>query len=104
MTGAPLAAPVVAGGQVNPALGLGGPQTLALRRQDPWDGPLLGRPMVRVYPQEAGRPDPLAVRPAEGRAEVRVLAIGSMGPSVLARGALKARRGLGVPCPFSRAE
>ena len=44
------------GGRVNPALGLGGPQSPALRRQVPWEGPLWGRHRDRVSPQEAGSP------------------------------------------------
>ena len=43
--------------------------------------------MVWVSSQEAERPDKLAVWRAEGRAEVRLLASGSMGPSVLVQGA-----------------
>ena len=40
---------------MRPTLGLGGPQSLALQCQAPWEGPLSGRPRVRVCPQEAGR-------------------------------------------------
>ena len=57
--------------------------------------------MVRVTPS---RPDLPAVRLVEGQAEVRVLASGNVGPSVLARGAFEGHRGLGGPCLFSRPE
>ena len=86
------------------ALGLGGPQSPALRRQAPWEGPLGGRGRVRVSPQEAGRPDPQVVRRAQFQAEVRELVRGSVGPSVLAQGAFECFRGLIGPCLFSRLE
>ena len=89
---------------MSPALGLRGPKSPALRRQAPFEGPLGGRPRVRVSPQEAGRPDRLVVWQAEGRAEVRVLASRCVDPSVLAWGAFKSRWGLGGPCQFSRPE
>ena len=41
-------------------------------------GSTQGRPRIRFSPQEAGRPDPLAVRCAERRAEVRALARGNV--------------------------
>ena len=50
------------GGSLSLALGLRGPQSPGLRRQAPWEGPLAGRPRVRVSPQEASRPDLLDVR------------------------------------------
>ena len=53
------------------ALGLRGPQSLALWHQAPWEGPLWGLPSFRVSPQEAGRPDPPAVRQAEEWVTVR---------------------------------
>ena len=89
---------------MSPTLGLGGPKSPALRCQAPWEGPLGGRPRVSVSPQESSRPIPPALRQAEGQPEVRALARGSVGPSVLARGAFEGRRGLGGPCLFSRPE
>ena len=86
------------------ALGIRGPQTPALRHKAPWEGILGHRPRVRVRPQEAGRPDPEAVRRAEVRAKVRALASEIVGPCVLERRALEGRRGLRVPCPFSLPE
>ena len=56
--------------------------------------------MVRVYPQEAGKPEQPGMRREEGRAEVRR----RMGPVILALGSFEGRRGLGGPCPFSRPE
>ena len=89
---------------MSPALGLGDPQSPALRRQARWEGPFGGRPRVRVSPLKASRPDLPAVGQVEGRAEVRALKNGSVGPSVLAWGAFEGRRGLGEPCLFSRPE
>ena len=96
-----LAAQVAAGQQGELALGLGGPKALALRPQFPWEWVLEGRPRVRVSPQEAGRPDAPAVQRAEGWAEVRALAIGSRGPSILEWGCSKVAGGSDVPdhCP-----
>ena len=48
--------------------------------------------------------DPLAVRRTEGRADVRVLESGSVGPSIFMRGTFESCRWLGGPCPFSRPE
>ena len=76
------------------ALGLECPQCPVFRHQIPWEGPLRGRPRVKVSLQEASRPDPPAVQCAEGRAKVSALARGSEGPSVLARGAFEGRGGL----------
>ena len=56
------------GSRLSLMLGLWGPQSPALWRQAPWEGPLGGQPRVKVSPQEAGRPDPPAVRRAVGRA------------------------------------
>ena len=88
------------GDRVIPALWLGGPQSLEFRRQAPWEGPLGGQPRVRVSSQEGGRHDPPAVWLAEGWAEVRALATVSLGPSVLAGGALKFARGSEGPAHF----
>ena len=49
------------GGMVSTALGLLGPHSLALLHQAPWEVPLGAQPRVKVSPQEAGRPDLLAV-------------------------------------------
>ena len=49
------------GNRVNQALGLGGPKTPAHQQQAPWDGPLLGRPMVKANSQEAHRAEQKAV-------------------------------------------
>ena len=92
------------GGRLSPALVLVGPQSLARRHQAPWEGPLVSSPRVRVRPQEAGRPGLPAVRGAEGRAEVRALASGILGPRVLAHGAFECRWGLRGTCLFSRPE
>ena len=97
MTAAPIEAQVDQGGRLSLALSLGGPQFQVFQRQALWEGPLGDRPTVRDSPQEAGRPDPPSVQRAEGRSEVRALAIGNMGPSVLERGAFKDHRGLEGP-------
>ena len=86
------------------ALGLRGPQYPAFWRQAPWEVPPRGRPRVRFSPREACRPDPLGVRRAEGRAEVRALESVIVGPSVLVRGAFEGLQGIGGPCRFSRPE
>ena len=87
MTGGAQAARVASGQQGELAMGFWGPKSLALQHQAPWEGALEGRPRFRVSPQEAGRPEPLAVRHTELQAEVSALASGSVCPSVLARGA-----------------
>ena len=79
------------------ALGLRGLQSPMLRCQALLEGPLGGKPRVRVSPKKAGRPDPPLVHRAEGWAKVSALASGSVGPSVLVRGAFEFRRGLGGP-------
>ena len=95
---------LLVGDRGSPALRLGDPQSPALRHQAPQDGLLGGRPRLRVSPQEAGKPDRLAMRSAEQWPEVRALASGSVGPSVLARGAFECLWGLGKPCPLFRHE
>ena len=62
---------------VSLALGLGNPQTLVLHHQAPWDGPLGGRPRVRVSPGEARRCELMAVGPAEWQAKMRMLGGGA---------------------------
>ena len=49
------------GHRVSLVLGLGGPQSSALPCQAPWEGTLGGQYKFRVSPQEAGRPEPMAV-------------------------------------------
>ena len=77
---------------MSPALGLGGPQSLALWTHAPWEGRLWGQPRVIVSPQEAGRPDPLAVGCVEGRAELWAMVSRSVVPSILSRGDFEGRR------------
>ena len=81
------------GRMVSLALGLRGPQSSALQCQAPWEATLGGRHRFRVSPQEAGRPEPMAVRQVEEWAEVRVLGSRSIGPRALARGSLKSVTG-----------
>ena len=97
--GAPIG-PGGLGGRVSLALGLGGPQSPALRRQAPWEGPFGGGPSVRVS-LEAGSPDPPALLQVEGWAEVKALASGSVGPNVLVQEAFEGHRGLGGSFTFS---
>ena len=92
---APIEAQIDQGSRVSLELSLGGPQFQVFRHQALWEGPFRGQPMVTVGPQETRRPIPYAVQRAEGWAEVRVLARGSQGPSVLAQGAFEGRWGLG---------
>ena len=61
--------------------------------QAPWEGTIGGQPRVRISPQEASRPYLPVVLQAEGWAEVRELASGSVGlafwrgePSMVAGG------------------
>ena len=77
---------------MRPAMGLGVPNA-QITAPGPFGGAPVGRPRVRVSPQEAGRPDLLGVRRVEGPPEVRALASRSVDPSVLARGAFKIHRG-----------
>ena len=49
----------------------------------------------------AGRPDLQAVQWAEVRADLRALASGSVGQSVLMWGAFESHLGFGGPCLFS---
>ena len=53
------------GGSVSLPLGVGCAQSPALQCQDPGEGPLWGRPRIRVSTQEAHRPEPKAVWLAE---------------------------------------
>ena len=89
MNGGALAALVGRGGRVHPALGLGGPQSPALQRQAPWEGPHGGQPRFRFSPKEAGRPYSPAFWRLEWRTEVRALVSGSVGLGVLSRGAFE---------------
>ena len=89
---------------VSQALGLVGPHSRALRLEALWEGPLGARPRVSVRTQDAGRPYLPALRQEEGQAEVRARASGSVGPTILARGAFEGLRGLRGPYPFSHPE
>ena len=61
------------GGRVILALGLGCSKSPVFRGQALCEWPLGGRPKVRLSPQEVARPNPMAMRRAEGQAEVRLL-------------------------------
>ena len=90
--------------RVSLALGLGSPQSPALRSQAPWERPLWGRSRVRVSPQEARRCEPRAVGHVEWLAEMRTLGRGSVSPRVLACEFFEYCLVLAWPCPFSSPE
>ena len=78
-------------------LWLGGPQSLALWQQAPLEGPLSWADLgLELAPRRLAGPirQLCGERRAEGRAEVRVLASSSVGPSVLAQMAFKIHRSL----------
>ena len=84
------------------ALGLGGPQSSALQCQAPWEGTLRDQNRFRVSPQEAGRPEPMAVWRVEEWPEMRVLGNWSIGPVFRLGGALRVSLGARRDLPVLR--